>query len=342
MLGGLLACALLLGLPARSNADWSLAYLARLGVGQARLLLAREPITPELIASLEPAEQRSYESLRLALDFGESLGLARTTSYRDLVDSREGGLVHVVTAAPANRVEPVTWWFPITGRVSYRGYFQKERAEGFAAELERDGFDTYVRPAPLYSTLGFFDDPVPRAVLSWPENDLIDTFLHELVHQTIFVAGDIAYDEALATFIAHHATLAFLAERPEPRARAEASFADELTFAGLLAELRDALDLVYAKADGPEQARLLRAPVFARFQSEVYAAKHWRSARYARFPELTLSNAWLAAHRDYVGELPCFETELASLGGDLVAFVRAHQDAPGHRFGDCLGEETAR
>ena len=250
--------------------------------------------------------------------------------------------MHVVTAAPANQVEAITWWFPITGRVSYRGYFQKERADAFAAELAAEGYDTYVRPAPLYSTLGWFDDPVPRAVLAWPDNELVDTFLHELVHQTVFVPGDIAYDEALATFIAHHATLAFLAEEPEARARAEAGFSDELLFSALLDELRRALEPIYAEASSPEQARELRAPVFADFQGAVFASKPWRSTRYARFPELALSNAWLAAHRDYVGELPCMEAELAALGGDLAAFVRAHREAPGHRFGACAAGDTGK
>ncbi len=243
--------------------------------------------------------------------------------------------MHVVTAAPANRVEAITWWFPITGRVSYRGYFQKERAVDFAADLEREGYDTYVRPAPLYSTLGWFDDPVPRAVLSWPESDLIDTFLHELVHQTTFVAGDIAYNEALATFIAHRATLAFLVDDPETRQRVEASFADELEFANLLEGLRSELERVYASVDDPDRARALRAPVFARFQTEVYPSMTWRSKRYARFPELALSNAWLAAHRAYVGLLPCFAEELAGLGGDLATFVRAHRDEPGRRSANC-------
>jgi len=305
-------------------------------------LLSRQPITQELVASLDPAEQHALESLQRALVFGESLGLARTTSYRDLVGKRESGLVHVVTAAPANRVEPLSWWFPITGRVSYRGYFEKARADAFAAELAEDGYDTYVRPAPLYSTLGWFDDPVPRAVLAWPEDQVVDTFLHELVHQTIFVPGEVAYDEALATFIAHHATLAYFVAEPELRARAEAGFADELTFAHLLGGLRDELARAYGETTSPEAARALRAPIFARYQGEVYAGQPWRSRRFARFPELALSNAWLVAQSAYVGELPCFDAELASLDGDLPAFVRAHRDAPGHRFSACAAGDTAK
>jgi hypothetical protein len=53
-----------------ARADSRIAYLARLGVGQARLLLSREPITAELIATLDPVEQRALERLRAALAFG--------------------------------------------------------------------------------------------------------------------------------------------------------------------------------------------------------------------------------------------------------------------------------
>ena len=203
--------------------------------------MSREPLTPERVASLSAPEQSALAALRRALELGASLDLAHTTSYRAMVEA-DRGTVHVVVAAPANKLEPVTWWFPVSGRVSYRGYFAQERAQSFAADLAADGFDTYVRPAPLYSTLGFFDDPIPRAARSWPEPELVDTILHELVHQTGCVPGDVEYDEALATFVAHHATAAFYADRPESLAAAQGAFADELTFARLLDGMRTELE----------------------------------------------------------------------------------------------------
>jgi predicted aminopeptidase len=336
----LLACACLALFPRPARAELALAYLAHLGAGQARLLLARQPLTPERVAALTDPEQRALAALRRALELGASLDLARTTSYRALVEA-DRGTVHVVVAAPANQLEAVSWWFPISGRVSYRGYFAKERAERFAADLAADGLDTYVRPAPLYSTLGFFDDPIPREALSWPEPELVDTILHELVHQTVFVPGDLEYDEALASFVAHHATAAFYADRPEEAAHAAGAFADELTFARLLDGLRLDLEQAYQGVDDAGAARERRAPIFARYQGEAFARESWRTRRFQAFPELALSNAWLVANRTYVGLLPCFEAELAALGGDLAAFVRAHRDAPGHRFGACAAGAAA-
>ena len=82
-----------------------------------------------------------------------------------------------------------------------------------------------------------------------------------------------------------------------------------------------------------------RAPIFARFQHEVYAAQPWKTQRFARFQTLELSNAWIVGNRDYVGLVPCFERELAGLGGDLPAFVKAHREKPGHRPEGCEAQK---
>ena len=201
----------------------------------------------------------------------------------------------------------------------------------------------YVRPATLYSTLGWFDDPLPRNLLAWREEDLIDVAVHEQVHATVYVPSDVTYDESLASFIAHQATLAQLADRPELAARARDAFADELTYASLVNALRRRSSRrPTPRRAGPDDARARRAPIFARYQQEVYPAQPWRTQRFARFQTLELSNAWLVANRNYLGLLPCFERELAALGGDLPAFVRAHRDAPGHRAPRLRGRAVSR
>jgi predicted aminopeptidase len=312
-----------------------LSYLTHVGVGQLRLLWSRESLTPEKIARLPAEERVNYEAFRSAIAFGESLGLKQTTSYSRLADTGKDWLVQVVTAAPANALKPVEWWFPIVGSVSYRGYFDAERAKAFAEELRAKGLDVYVRPSPLYSTLGWFEDPLPRPILRWPIEDLVDTALHEQTHLTVYVASDVPYDESLATFIGHQATLQYFADRPELAERAREAFADELTFARMLNDLRSALETLYADELEPDEARARRAPIFAHFQKEVYAAQPWKTQRFARFQTLELSNAWIVANRDYLGLVPCFGRELAALGGDLAAFVQAHRERPGHRPEGC-------
>ena len=231
-------------------------------------------------------------------------------------------------------MEPITWWFPVVGRVSYRSYFDPELADRFAADLADRGYDTYTRTAALYSTLGWFDDPVPRALLSWPRFDLVYVIVHELVHETIYVAGDVDYNEALATFIGHHATLAFFADDAEQQAAARRSFADDLEFAALLAELSTELRDLYARANGAEDARRRRAEVFGRYQTERFSERRWLTRRYSGFPELELNNAFLLANQTYMRDLPCFERELEQ-AGDLRGFIARQREAPGRHDAAC-------
>jgi predicted aminopeptidase len=236
--------------------------------------------------------------------------------------------VHVVVASPPDRIEPVTWWFPIVGRMSYRGYFDPERARSFADSLRRDGYDTYLRPATLYSTLGYFDDPIPRDLLSRPATELSDVIIHELVHGTIFVRDDIAYNETLASFIAEKATLDLFATEPTELDELERMYTDQRLYTELIDHLARDLEALYAASASREDAIDKRKGLFAHYQREVYTSLPWRTDRYARFPGIELSNAFVVAQRTYSGDLPCFRAELDTLNGDLKAFIRAHRERP--------------
>lgn len=303
-------------------------------------MLAREPLTEEVVARLDDDERARLQDLERARSFAESLGLARSTSFRHLLDHGHDEGLHVVIAAPAARLEPVRWWFPISGSVAYRAYFDAGRAAAFAESLQRDGYDTYVRPAALYSTLGWFDDPLPRRLLSWSRPALIDVVLHEIVHASVFVPGDTAYNEALATFVAKEATLRMLADEPELRAQALARYADRRRFADMLARLSAELESVYAEVSSDEEARRAREPVFRRYREQVYPSLAWQTSSYAGFTSAPLSNAYLVAQTTYLGELDCFEAWLAELSGDLPGFIAAQRAEPGTLPGDlpeCAG-----
>ncbi len=57
---------------------------------------------------------------------GENVGGA----YESIAPVDQSAIVYVVMAAPRDSLEPYTWWFPIVGRVPYRGYFDKSDATG--------------------------------------------------------------------------------------------------------------------------------------------------------------------------------------------------------------------
>ena len=125
----------------------------------------------------------------------------------------------VVTALVATRpgeVEPAGFWFPILGRLPYKGYFDPEKAGAEAARLRARGLDVCEVPVRAYSTLGWFDDPVTGPMLRSGDGRLVETILHELVHSTVYVRGHVDFDEGVASFIGEEASVRFYAQAGDP------------------------------------------------------------------------------------------------------------------------------
>ena len=98
-------------------------------------------------------------------------------------------LVLVLSAAYADRLKRYTWWFPVVGRVPYKGYFDYDAAKKARRQLAAEGFDTSLRPASAFSTLGFFNDPILSTTLAGDSIELANTVIHELTHNTFYASG---------------------------------------------------------------------------------------------------------------------------------------------------------
>ncbi len=107
-------------------------------------------------------------------------------------------MVWNVTATPEFSMVPKDWWYPVVGRLSYRGYFVEREARRHADELAAQGFDVDVGGVQAYSTLGWFRDPVLNTFVHEPETELAELLFHELAHQRLFVNGDTEFNEAFA------------------------------------------------------------------------------------------------------------------------------------------------
>ncbi len=236
-------------------------YVARLGWTEAKILWRREPI-PSLLArpDLETALRERLELVLAARAFARAdLGFRVGESYGSL--SRVGpdeATVHVVSAARRDRLERKTWWYPIAGRVPYRGYFDPAGARAEAARLERRGFDTDVRPAAAFSTLGWFADPLLSTLADEEPVLLVTTVLHELFHQTVYVPGASAFNESAATWAGHRGAMAFFCAGPGRSAArcadATASWTATRRRARILERLAGRLRRLYA-TDPPPAAR---------------------------------------------------------------------------------------
>jgi len=316
---------------ALSLAGCAAGYVVRAAYEEARLLWRRQPID-QLLArdALEPAMRSKLELVLAVRHFAATaLGLRVGGSYASFAEVDGSQVVHVVSAAPRDALTPYTWWFPIVGDVPYRGYFDQADAESLAAELEHDGYDTLVRPAGAFSTLGWFDDPLPSTLLRADETRLAETVVHELTHNTLYVPGQAAFNESFATFVGlRGAELFFVQNADAVRAtRVAARAADALTFAGFLDGAIARLDAAYAR--GIDESS--RQALFTALQGDA-GRQQWLTNDYAAFWRRPLNNAVIVQDRLYADRLDVFEDVYAANAGDLRRTIdgvaRAARRAP--------------
>jgi predicted aminopeptidase len=192
------------------------AYLARLGWTEARILLAREPIRTVLARPDLAPELRERLDLVLAVRAWarDGLGLRVGDSYATYADVGGAATVWVVAAARRDRLEAHTWWYPIVGRVPYRGFFSRPAADAEARALAGRDLDVDVREAVAFSTLGWFSDPLLATTAEAPPVALAETVIHELFHATLYLPGEAVFNESAATFVGHRGAIGFFCGGP--------------------------------------------------------------------------------------------------------------------------------
>lgn len=305
-------------------------YVVKAGLAEARILRARRPITEVLADSATDADTRGklaflMEARRFATD---ELGIDVGDAYTMYTRLKRDTLAMVLSAAPKDRLVPKTWWFPIVGRVPYKGYFDDDEARKAQADLESDGFDTYLRPTSAFSTLGWFNDPVLSSMLSQDDVEVVETVLHELGHRYLFVPGHVGFNESFATFVGRVGAIRFFCTRqgggPDTVKchRAQARWRDFQRFSVFVDRLVDDLDTIYGDpALTFDQKVQRRQAVFdqalRRFDDDV--APTFESFTFAGFRETPLNNATLLARIRYYHRLSDFQKLLEEANGDLRA-----------------------
>ena len=304
-------------------------YYAQSVAGQVHLLANRRPLAEVVADAGTPAPLR--ERLELAREVREfassALALPRDGSYTSYVQLQAPYVVWSVVAAPPLSLTPRTWCFPVAGCVAYRGYFDPDDAQRFAAGLRAAGDDVYVAGVTAYSTLGWFDDPLLSSMLDGTAYDLAAVIFHELAHRRLYLAGDSDFNEAFAVTVEREGMRRWLAARGDDdlRRRYRQALHRRETLVSLVLEWRARLQAVY-DSDAPDEQRLarkrellegLRAAFAERVRADptLAGAERWLSE--------DLNNAKLASVATYNTWVPAFERLLAEQGGQLDAFYAA-------------------
>ncbi|HEY8831729.1 MAG TPA: aminopeptidase [Gemmatimonadaceae bacterium] len=338
---GIVAIAFVVGVLALISAPTA-CYLSRGAWEEAKILSRRQPISDLVADSRTPPDVKAKLRVVLAARqyAKDSLKLRTKDSFTTYSRLDHDTLVLLVSAAYRDTLKPYTWWFPIVGRVPYKGYFDFAAARREAKNLAADGFDVYVRPSDAFSTLGFFNDPLLNTTLKGDSLSLANTVIHELTHNTFYASGQAPFNESFAMFVGARGAAGFFRSRGQETAaaRLDAQWEDDKLLARFWSGVIKSLDSAYAAHPESREARITaRDTVYAYARraliSEIGPALKTISPRYAE--RVPLDNASLLARRVYASDLDVFDEIYLREGRDLkrsigrmIALAKSNPKSP--------------
>jgi predicted aminopeptidase len=327
-------------------------YLARAAWAEGRILAARRSIS----TMVDDAGTRPQvvAKLRVVLDArhfaADSVGLRAKRSFTTYSHLDRDTLVLVLSGAYRDRLQPYTWWFPIVGRVPYKGFFDFGAAKHAARQLDASGFDVYLRPSPAFSTLGWFNDPLLSTSLAADSIDLANTVMHELTHNTYYASGQAVFNESFANFVGARGAAWFFRSRGSPAAadEADARWSDEKVMSRFWALLYHRVDSAFRAHPTDSLARLAaRDTIYARARREAIdvLGPQLRTIGPRSLERMRLDNAALLAHRIYDTDLDLFDEIWVREKGDLrrtvvriISLAKDHPTDPFHGLTAWLSE----
>jgi predicted aminopeptidase len=317
-------------------------YLVRAAWAEAGILAHRRPISA--IVANPKTNPRVAAELQLVLDArafaAESIGLTTGESFTMYTQLDRDTLVLVLSGAYRDRLEAKTWWFPVVGRVPYKGYFDFAAAKDAARKLESDGFDVYLRSSPAFSTLGWFNDPLLSTSLTADSIYLSDTVIHELTHNTFYVRNQTVFNESFANFVGARGSAWFFRTRGAPAAadEADARWSDEKIISAFWALLYHSVDSAFKAHPTDSLARIAaRDTLYSRARRTLVDSlgPQLRTIGPRALERVRLDNAALMAHRIYDTDLDAFDRIWTAQNGDLrktvqriIALVKARPGEP--------------
>ncbi|MEO8124918.1 MAG: aminopeptidase [Burkholderiales bacterium] len=309
----------------------SVGYLAQSVEGHLAILSAAKPVADWEADPATPEKLRARLALSQQMrDFAVSeLALPDNASYRRYAQLKRSAVVWNVAAAPELSLKLKTWCFPVVGCVGYRGYFDRNDAEAFAAQLREQGLEVRVYGVPAYSTLGrlpgaYFADPLLSTFINLPEVELARLMFHELSHQVAYASGDTMFNESFATTVERFGSQRWMDESASRGARAEylAFDARRRGFRALTARARDALDALYKSDASDTDKRAGKTALLQRMREEYAALRDGPWQGYAGYDAwfANANNASLGVLAAYTELVPAFERLFEQEGRDPARF----------------------
>jgi predicted aminopeptidase len=307
-------------------------YFAHIAAGQSRLLRAGQPIESLLADPATSAELRSSLLLvQRVRTFANELGLEVGEKYTSFAPWPGDRIITTVVASNPGEVTPAGFLYPFFGRLPYKSFFDRERADAEVEALRSKGLDVCVVGVSAYSTLGWMDDPITEPMLRKGAGALVETLLHELVHATIYLKGHADFNESVASFIGQEGSVAFYRQenQHEKAKQRRLQIHDRRRIEGELLRFRDEVAALYDSEPAGASRDRERLALEEQARKRIAALALETGDPEQTADTLRLNDACLALSGTYSAHGHHFQELLAELGGDLKAFIARLEAAAG-------------
>lgn len=260
----------------------------------------------------------------------DSLGMKNVGSYEKIFDQKNKPLLWAVTACEPYQFVPYTWDYGPLGLMPYKGFFDSTSAQKLAHSLEKRGYDVNIFKPSAWSTLGWLSDPVLSTMLYWQEGDLASLIIHELTHGTIWVTGDVEYNENLADFIGDEGALLFMKHHYGKNSKQEKKFVEanidnEIFFRYALKSTKklDSLYKSFSKDNSEKFKKDKKEEVIIQIINGLADIGLYNGAKYAKkYRKKLPNNAFFMNFRRYRAKQGNFQKEFEEkANGDLRKYI---------------------
>jgi predicted aminopeptidase len=284
----------------------------------------------------------------------EELGLKMSKNYTRYVRIDRDYLAAVVSASAADSFTAHEWKYPIVGAMPYKGFFNAGDARKERAKLEKKGLDVWIRGVDAFSTLGWFTDPLYSYMRDYAPNRLADLIIHESLHATVFLKGQVQFNEELAEFVGSEGGRLYTESRfgidSEEYQAMMIAREDNRRYVSFIQELIAELHALY-RGDADRDEKLQKKEMIIKAARDRFDAEYenrFNSENYRGFSTLPLNNAYLELYRLYYTEDNFYADLYEKSGKNLSTFIAAAKAMPGkglpgrERFAQAIDSENRK
>ncbi|MBC7476020.1 MAG: aminopeptidase [Candidatus Sericytochromatia bacterium] len=278
--------------------------------------------------------QKVKDKIKIIYDIREfatkNIGLKMNKTYTKYVQLKgRDYLTNVVVGSKSDKLEAYQWGFPFFGSFPYKGFYNYGEARDEELRLKSLGYDTYIRTAGAFSTLGWFDDPIYSYMLNYPTEYLANLVIHEMTHATVFIKDNIQFNEEMASFVGEQGGIDFLKSKyGENSKEYKLSFDlkdDDKIFSVYVNEFYNSLKNLYSdNSKNKEDKLVLKQKIIDSYRFEKFRElqkKFKTPGAYAWFPKLHLNNAVIMGFITYQQDASLYRQVYNKQGHDLTKTV---------------------